>query len=103
MRVIALALISFGVAACKTETDATAAAAVDTGAAEVAADVTRIVREFAEDPNAAVKLERVKDIMACGTVATNGTMKRFSVDLVDEEAFFDEGDDVTGSLVGMAC
>lgn len=100
MRAMTFAVVLSTLSACSAEAPVGAA---QSETAEVSADVTRIVRAFAEDPNAVVKVERVKDIMACGTVATNGVRKRFSVDLVDEEAFFAESDAMTQAVVDMSC
>ncbi|MBY0423495.1 MAG: hypothetical protein K2Q06_14405 [Parvularculaceae bacterium] len=104
MRFVLIAIAAAAASACA---DAGVPAANAGGAAEAIAEVTptvtRIVREFADDPNAKVKIEKIRDIMVCGTVATNGVAKRFSVDLVDEEAFFAEDSSQTDALVSMAC
>ena len=112
MRLALVAVFAAMTAACA-EVEATSARADERRAGkeraakaesdELQATVTKIVREFAEDPNAQVKVEKTRDIMVCGTVATNGVKKRFSVDLVDEEAFFADDGPANNALVSTAC
>lgn len=112
MRFAMIAMLSFAAAGCA-DVEATSASAEARRAEKDRAEqaeseelrktVTRIVREFAEDPNAAVKVEKSRDIMVCGTVVANGVKKRFSVDLVDEEAFFAEDGPANNALVSAAC
>lgn len=101
MRFLITAALVAALSAC-TQAPATAENA-EAEMKEITATVERVVREFSEDPKARVKIEKVNDIIACGTVSTHGETKRFSVDLVDEEAFFAEDGEVNGALVNMAC
>lgn len=107
MRMVILAGL-LTIAACAENAPAESAAEPETSQASNEAGplktaVETIVREYSGDPSARVTIKKEDDTIVCGVAQIRGASKRFYVDLVDEEAIIEAGNEVIDMMIDTAC